>query len=187
MFCRGNERSRKMNRTNYTRIETKNSLPQSIRRQSVELLNRNLASAIDLERQAKQAHWNVKGPNFIALHELFDKVAEAAEEFIDLLAERVTALGGVAEGTIEAAAGHSAFSGRLEQADHLVLGVGVSGEDARIGLAHHLPHARHHAFQLPAQPLQHDLPPGVSRPLDAVADLRGEAFCLSHHPAGCLQ
>src|ERR1700720_2341090 len=67
-----------MNRTNYTRIETKNSLPQSIRLQSVGLLNRNLASAIDLERQAKQAHWNVKGPNFIALHELFDKVAEAA-------------------------------------------------------------------------------------------------------------
>jgi len=51
-----------MNRTNYTRIETKNSLPQSIRLQSVGLLNRNLASAIDLERQAKQAHWNVKGP-----------------------------------------------------------------------------------------------------------------------------
>jgi DNA-binding ferritin-like protein len=71
-----------MNRTNYTRIETKNSLPQSICLQSVGLLNRNLASAIDLERQAKQAHWNVKGPNFIALHELFDKVAEAAEDFI---------------------------------------------------------------------------------------------------------
>src|ERR1700730_6580491 len=104
MFCRGNERSRKMNRTNYTRIETKNSLPQSIRRQSVELLNRNLASAIDLERQAKQAHWNVKGPNFIALHELFDKVAETAEEFTDRLAERGTALGGTAEGRLHAIA-----------------------------------------------------------------------------------
>src|ERR1700738_4859679 len=100
-----------MNRTNYTRIETKNSLPQSIRFQSVGLLNRNLASAIDLERQAKQAHWNVKGPNFIALHELFDKVAEAAEEFSDLLAERVTALGGTAEGRIEAATGQSALPG----------------------------------------------------------------------------
>jgi hypothetical protein len=65
--------------------------------------------------------------------------------------------------------------------------MGVAGEDARFGLPHHLPHARHHALQLPAQPLQHDLPLGVSRPLDAVADLRGEAFCLSHHPAGCLQ
>jgi DNA-binding ferritin-like protein len=65
-----------MNRTNNTYTETKNSLPQSIRFRSVGLLNRNLASAIDLERQAKQAHWNVKGSNFIALHELFDKVAE---------------------------------------------------------------------------------------------------------------
>src|SRR5258707_14235270 len=98
-----------MNRTNYTGIETKNSLPQSIRLQSVGLLNRNLASAIDLERQAKQAHWNVKGPNFIALHELFDKVAEGAEEFIDLLAERVTALGGTAEGRLQAVTGQSAL------------------------------------------------------------------------------
>src|ERR1700752_4346123 len=109
-----------MNRTNYTRIETRNSLPQSIRLQSVGLLNRNLASAIDLERQAKQAHWNVKGPNFIALHELFDKVAETAEEFTDLLAERATALGGTAEGRVHAIAESSSlprypseiFSGR---------------------------------------------------------------------------
>ena len=100
----------KINRTNYTRTETKKSLPQSIRLQSVELLNRNLASAIDLKRQAKQAHWNVKGPNFIALYELFDKVAEAAEEFIDLLAERVTTLGGTAEGRIQAVIEHSALS-----------------------------------------------------------------------------
>src|SRR5713226_5336868 len=96
-----------MNQMYHAQIETKNSLPQSIRIQSVGLLNRNLALAIDLERQAKQAHWNVKGPNFIALHELFDKVAEAAEEFIDLLAERVTALGGTAEGRIQAVTGQS--------------------------------------------------------------------------------
>jgi starvation-inducible DNA-binding protein len=89
-----------MNRMNHAQIETKNTLPQSIRIQSVGLLNRNLALAIDLERQAKQAHWNVKGPNFIALHELFDKVAETAEEFTDLLAERATALGGTAEGRV---------------------------------------------------------------------------------------
>jgi starvation-inducible DNA-binding protein len=98
-----------MNRTSNAYPATKNTLPQSIRLQSVELLNRNLASAIDLERQAKQAHWNVKGPNFIALHELFDKVAEAAEEFADLLAERVTALGGTAEGRIQAVTRQSAM------------------------------------------------------------------------------
>jgi starvation-inducible DNA-binding protein len=73
------------------------------------LLNRNLALAIDLERQAKQAHWNVKGPNFIALHELFDKVAEVAEEFTDLLAERATALGGAAEGRVHAVAESSSL------------------------------------------------------------------------------
>ncbi|MDB6088859.1 MAG: dps, partial [Gammaproteobacteria bacterium] len=54
--------------------------------------------------QAKQAHWNVKGPNFIALHELFDTVAEHVEDQIDTLAERITALGGIARGTLAAAA-----------------------------------------------------------------------------------
>ena len=98
-----------MNRMNHAQIETKNTLPQSIRIQSVGLLNRNLALAIDLERQAKQAHWNVKGSNFIALHELFDKVAETAEEFTDLLAERATALGGTAEGTVHAVAESSSL------------------------------------------------------------------------------
>src|SRR5260370_2235370 len=127
-----------MNRTNYTRIETKNSLPQSIRLQSVGLLNRNLALAIDLERQAKQAHWNVKGPNFIALHELFDKVAEAAEEFTDLLAERATALGGIAEGRLQVVAGHSTLPpypneivAEREHVDVLSTALAVFGKAAR--------------------------------------------------------
>ena len=83
---------------------TKNTLAEAVRAQSVALLNRHLAAAVDLKTQAKQAHWNVKGPNFIALHELFDKVADAADEFADLVAERVTALGGTAEGTVRLAA-----------------------------------------------------------------------------------
>lgn len=90
-------------------IETKNSLPAAIRAKSITLLNRNLASAIDLKAQAKQAHWNVRGPNFFALHELFDKVAEAAEEFGDLIAERAAALAGTAEGTVQIAAKRSAL------------------------------------------------------------------------------
>jgi hypothetical protein len=62
----------------------------------------------------------------------------------------------------------------------------VAGEHARFGVAHHLPHARHHALQLPTQPLQHDLPPDVSRPLDAVTDLLGEAPGLTHtRPVAC--
>ena len=83
---------------------TKNDLSESIRTKVVQLLNARLADAIDLQTQMKQAHWNVKGPNFIALHELFDKVAESVEEQIDTLAERITALGGRAHGTLAAVA-----------------------------------------------------------------------------------
>lgn len=81
---------------------TRNNMPVKVRREMVTLLNARLADAIDLGLQAKQAHWNVKGPQFFQLHELFDKVAESAEEAIDLIAERAVALGGTAEGTIEA-------------------------------------------------------------------------------------
>lgn len=78
---------------------TKNSLPESVRIQITTLLQERLVDSIDLTLQAKQAHWNVKGPNFIALHELFDKVAEDAETYVDLIAERIIQLGGVAVGT----------------------------------------------------------------------------------------
>ena len=78
---------------------TKNDLPQSTRMAIIETLNLRLADAIALQTQTKQAHWNVKGPNFIALHELFDKVSGAILEYIDLIAERAVQLGGVAEGT----------------------------------------------------------------------------------------
>jgi starvation-inducible DNA-binding protein len=80
--------------------DTRNDLPATVRSKMVELLNGRLADAIDLGAQAKHAHWNVKGPNFIALHELFDKVAEHVEDHVDTLAERITALGGTAHGTI---------------------------------------------------------------------------------------
>jgi starvation-inducible DNA-binding protein len=78
---------------------TKNDLPETTRSKIVDLCNARLADSIDLQTQCKQAHWNVKGPDFIALHELFDKVNEDVEEYVDLIAERVVQLGGVAEGT----------------------------------------------------------------------------------------
>ena len=71
------------------------------------ILNARLADAIDLQLQAKQAHWNVKGPNFIALHDLFDQVAGDRAGHVDEMAERITALGGIAEGTVQAVAGRS--------------------------------------------------------------------------------
>lgn len=79
---------------------TKNDLAPDLRAKMVEILNARLADSIDLQTQSKQAHWNVKGPDFIALHELFDKVNEDVEEYVDLIAERAVQLGGVAEGTI---------------------------------------------------------------------------------------
>src|SRR5256884_9527450 len=86
---------------------TKNDLPETTRRQMIDLCNARLADAIDLQTQTKQAHWNVKGPHFIALHELFDKVNEDVEDYVDLIAERAIQLGGGVEGTARSAAKRS--------------------------------------------------------------------------------
>jgi starvation-inducible DNA-binding protein len=86
---------------------THNTLAEPIRAQAIELLNKHLAAAIDLHAQAKQAHWNVRGPGFIAIHELFDKVSEVVENHSDMLAERAGGLGGTAHGTIQLAAERS--------------------------------------------------------------------------------
>jgi starvation-inducible DNA-binding protein len=87
--------------------QTHNTLSENIRTQSVAALNKHLAAAIDLHGQIKQAHWNVRGPTFIAIHRLFDEVAETALEASDLLAERAAALGGTAEGTVQVATAKS--------------------------------------------------------------------------------
>lgn len=79
--------------------QTRNDLPASARVRLVRLLSVQLANALDLQLQAKQAHWNVKGPHFMPLHELFDKVAAAAAGFVDDLAERCVQLGGTALGS----------------------------------------------------------------------------------------
>ena len=86
-------------RSDSTPFATKNDLPANTRTRVAELLNARLADSIDLQTQCKQAHWNVKGPSFIALHKLFDDVNEDVEEYVDLLAERIVQLGGVARGT----------------------------------------------------------------------------------------
>jgi len=83
---------------------TRNDMPEETREQMIELLNARLADNFDLYSQIKQAHWNVKGPDFIQLHELYDSVAESVLEFVDMVAERATALGGVALGTARMAA-----------------------------------------------------------------------------------
>jgi starvation-inducible DNA-binding protein len=87
--------------------KTKIDLSEKVRRNIIVILNDRLANAIDLQSQVKQAHWNVKGPHFIALHELFDKISDVVFEQIDEIAERVTSLGGTAEGTVAVAAKRS--------------------------------------------------------------------------------
>ena len=87
-------------------------LAAGTREKMIALLNQQLADTFDLYSQTKQAHWNVKGPQFYQLHELFDKLAHELEEYVDLIAERVTALGGLALGTVRM----SAAASRLPEA-----------------------------------------------------------------------
>src|SRR5258706_3265427 len=91
--------------------ETENDIPRPRRVELNALMNQRLADAVDLQMQMKQAHWNVKGPHFIGLHELFDQIDEAVEGYVDLIAERIVQLGGIAEGTVRVAAERS----RLEE------------------------------------------------------------------------
>src|SRR5437588_11888293 len=82
----------------------KNTRPNEQQAKLIELLNRRLADAIDLQLQSRQAYWNIKGPNFMALRELFDKVAQGVEEHANQIAKHIVQLGGVAEGTAHAVA-----------------------------------------------------------------------------------
>jgi starvation-inducible DNA-binding protein len=90
--------------------KTKNDLSKASREKLVEILNKRLADSLDLKSQAKQAHWNVKGPHFIGLHELFDQVSTEVEGYTDLIAERATSLGGTALGTVRVASQNSTLS-----------------------------------------------------------------------------
>ncbi len=93
-------------------------LPAEQQAKLIELLNRRLADAIDLQLQSRQAYWNVKGPHFMALRELFDKVAQGVEEYTNLIAEHIVQLGGMAEGTVQAVARRSSLDGyRLARAN----------------------------------------------------------------------
>jgi starvation-inducible DNA-binding protein len=86
-------------RTSTDMYATGIDLSETKRVQLIELCNSCLADAVDLQLHCKHAHWNVKGPNFIALHQLFDQVNESVEDYIDLIAERAVQLGGIANST----------------------------------------------------------------------------------------
>jgi starvation-inducible DNA-binding protein len=89
---------------------TRNTPSKNVRSKSAAILNRHLAATIDLHAQVKRAHWNVRGSQFIGLHELFDGISDEVEDWSDLLAERAGALGSAAEGTIQIASERSHLS-----------------------------------------------------------------------------
>ena len=93
--------------TTTRQFRTQIDIPAEKRASLVELLNQSLANTFDLMSQTKQAHWNVKGKDFYQLHLLFDEIAAELSGFVDEIAERVTSLGGYANGTARMAAGHS--------------------------------------------------------------------------------
>jgi starvation-inducible DNA-binding protein len=122
-----------------TMFKTKNDIDPVRRLELATLMNQRLASAIDLQMQMKQAHWNVKGPNFIGLHELFDKVAEAVEDYVDLIAERIVQLGGTAEGTVRVAGSRSeldeyplAIADGVSHVDAVTTALATFGQEARM-------------------------------------------------------
>ncbi len=117
---------------------TRMSLPEKDRIELVGVLNKTLASLADLYAQLKQAHWNIKGESFISLHLLFDKVAEEIEEQVDVVAERITAMGGTALGTIQEIAKNTnlrvypldIFSAK-DHVEHLTHNIAILGELSR--------------------------------------------------------
>lgn len=121
---------------------TRNDMAEDARIAVVKLLNDRLADAIDLQLQAKQAHWNVRGPHFFSLHELFDQVFGEAQGFADEIAERAAALGGAVEGTLAAVASRtklpafpaSAADGR-EVVDALSKALAAFGKQVRAAIA----------------------------------------------------
>src|SRR5215475_8314009 len=87
-----------------TDYKTQNDLSANAKSVSIGVLNARLADAIDLALLTKQAHWNIKGPQFIALHEMIDGFRTEIDDHVDTMAERVVQLGGTALGTTQTVA-----------------------------------------------------------------------------------
>lgn len=124
-----------------TIFDSKNDLRKDTRKKVTVILNQMLADLTDLYSQTKQAHWNVRGRLFYMLHKLFDELAATVEGHIDPLAERITALGGIASGTVRQAAAASALAefptkkaGELDYVKALIERFAQCGAAARKGI-----------------------------------------------------
>ena len=106
-----------------TAYRTANDLKDNAKQASIGALNRLLTTSIDLALATKHAHWNIKGPNFIALHEMIDGFRTQLDGHIDTMAERIVQLGGMATGTLQDVAQASVlapYPARItSQNDHL--------------------------------------------------------------------
>ena len=116
-------------------------LPDNVRSSSIALLNERLADAIDLAARLKYAHWNIHGPHFIVLHQLFDDLHDEVDAQADLLAERITAFGGHADGLIDHVASSSslppyASDANTERAhlEALAAAIGTFGAKNRVAI-----------------------------------------------------
>jgi starvation-inducible DNA-binding protein len=111
-----------------SKYQSHNDLPANTKAVSINILNARLADAIDLALLTKQAHWNIKGPNFIALHEMIDGFRTELDEHVDTMAERAVQLGGTALGTTQAVAGSTTLASYptdiYSSSDHLAALIG---------------------------------------------------------------
>lgn len=150
--------------TKATMYDTRIDVGLQARQLLAGLLNQRLADMIDLFNQTKHAHWNVKGHEFMQLHELFDDIAERVEEGCDLLAERVVTLGGIAEGTTrQSAAGSTIGEYDLSAVDGLEHVRALAGQVAK--LAASIRSAIQQSAEL-GDPTTSDLFTEISRSLD---------------------
>lgn len=93
-----------------TVLPTRNPRPSNARAAVIEILQGRLADGIDLALSTKQAHWNIKGPQFIAVHLMLDGFRTEQDEWVDTIAERIVQLGGIAHGTTQAVTAASKLS-----------------------------------------------------------------------------
>lgn len=117
-------------------FKTQNNIPSNSKKAVIEMMNKALAAAIDLSLIIKQAHWNVKGPRFIMIHEMLDEFRDAIDEHVDEIAERVAQLGGTAYGTTQAVAEATVLKPYPTDIhsveDHIHALIGVYGETANL-------------------------------------------------------